>query len=172
MRLFEIENFDASAIYLHGGPKNLDGGLLKRHGYRGHDSGALFFIKDTNTGRQVASAYAIRAKVRYGEGVIWKAKLHISAEQIFDFSNPSHRELAKSKLSNTEFESWIKSSSDGHIDWTSIDEEIIHDDWGFVATYVFERSKGFAGYDDNAISIGVFDPSVVELIDYDEISFK
>lgn len=160
-----IENFNPNDIYLHGGPEKLDGDSFKRHGNKGHDMGALFFIKDSDVGHEYASVYASK----YKNGAIYKVKINISPDKVFDFTNKNHVDIAKNTLSQQEFEYWANSKGpSGHLDWSVIDEELF-DEMGFNAVLFHERSKGFDGYGEDAISIAVFDPKFVNIIEKEEL---
>lgn len=153
------ESFNPNAVYLHGGPANLDGNAFRRYMRNGSDSGGLFFIEESKVGYKYAAGYAATKN-----GAIWRVKLNLNKSQVFDFSNRQHRTLAKRNLSPQEFEYWVESSTNNHIDWAVVDEEIL-EEWGFKAALLFERAKGFDDFEHDAISVVVFDPSVVQIID-------
>lgn len=158
-----LEDYSQNKIYLHGGPRNLEGGKFKRGGRKGHDMGALFFIEESDVGYKYALGYAIS---RGSDTGIYRVKLNIPDSKIFDFTNKNHKKIAKDNLSSQEYDSWEKTKGDsGQLDWTQIDEEILSD-WGFLGALFHERSKGFYNYAQHAISVGVFDPKYVEIIDF------
>jgi predicted kinase len=157
------ESFSSSKIYLHGGPKNLEGGHFKRGGRRGHDMGALFFIEESDVGYKYALGYAI---TRGSDTGIYRVKINLPDEKIFDFTKPDHKQIAQKNLSPEEYKSWeVSKGKSGHLDWTQIDEEIITE-WGFDGALFHERSKGVHNFSDHVISVGIFDPKYVEIIDF------
>lgn len=157
------EEYSPNKIYLHGGPKNLDGGHFKRGGRKGHDMGALFFIEESDVGYKYALGYAIS---RGSDTGIYRVKINLPDNKIFDFTNNKHKQIAKENLSPQEYKSWEDSKGEsGHLDWTQIDEEVISE-WGFEGALFHERSKGFFNYSQHAISVGIFDPRYIEIIDF------
>jgi hypothetical protein len=163
MRVYQLltESFDPNAIYLHGGPAELEGGAFRRYMKNGSDMGGLFFIKESPVGYKYALGYAI---MKFRDGAIWRVRLNVSQDKIFDFSDPQHRKLAKEKLDPQMFNYWVESSRGDHLDWATIDDELL-EEWGFKGAVLFERPKGFSGYGEDAVSVAVFDPSVVQIVD-------
>jgi hypothetical protein len=164
MRYFELlESFNPEKLYLHGGPSELKGGAFMRHGFKGQDMGALFFIEESKTGYKYALGYAIS---KYKDAGIWRVKINLSTNEVFDFTNRKHHEYAKENLNPAQFESWVKSAgASGHLDWPQIDEELM-EEWGFKAVLLHERSAGFNNFDKHAISIAIFDPKHIEIVDF------
>lgn len=156
------ESYDPNSIYLHGGPPELEGGHFKRFMKSGKDSGALFFIKESYTGYKYALGYAI---LKFRNGGVWRVKINLSEDKVFDFSKKEHRQIAKENLNQEEYEHWLNSSKNGYLDWNVINEDILRK-WGFEGAVLFERPQGFGGFDEDAISIAVFDPKHVEIIDF------
>ena len=149
-------------VYVHGGPDPLDGNSLKRYGKRGQDMGALFFSKYNNSGIKYSMGYAIHSNPK--SWALYLVKINIPTDQIFDFTNKKHRMMAKSHLSPNQFDSWVRSSgSSGHLDWTSVDDELF-EEMGFRAALFHERPANFIS-DDAIISIGVFNASDVKIIE-------
>lgn len=153
----------ASSVYLHGGPAKLDGEKLKRGGRRGHDMGAIFFVPESKDGYKYALGYAIsRAPANWA---IYRVTFNASENEIFDFSNSSHRMLAQKRLSTSEFESWERSAArSGHLDWASIDDELL-EDWGFKGVFLHERSKRVMNSSADIVSIGIFNAADVNIIE-------
>lgn len=157
------EDYSQNKIYLHGGPRNLEGGHFKRGGRKGHDMGALFFIEESDVGYKYALGYAIS---RGSDTGIYRVKINLPDSKIFDFTNPKHKQIAKDNLSFQEYKSWEETKGEsGHLDWTQIDEEIITE-WGFEGAIFHERTKGFFNYVNHAVSVGIFDPRHVEIIEF------
>lgn len=164
MKIREIlreSTFSPNEVYLHGGPKALTTGHFKRYGRDGMDSGALFFIKESPTGWRYAVGYAMTKP----DGGVYRCRIKLTPDQVFDFANPQHRCLARTNLSPEEFKSWNDASRNGHLDWTSIDDELMGE-WGFKGAVLFERPAGINGYDEDAVSVGVFDPADVEILGF------
>jgi predicted kinase len=158
-----MENYSTDKIYLHGGPRNLIGGHFKRGGRNNSDMGALFFIEESEVGYKYALGYAIS---RGSDTGIYRVKINIPDDKIFDFTNINHKKIAKDNLPPQEYQSWEESKGiSGHLDWTKIDEELLAE-WGFLGVMLHERSKGFYNYSQDALSVGIFDPKHVEIIDF------
>ena len=156
------ENYDPNKIYLHGGPNQLEGNAFKRYGKNGSDMGALFFIEESPTGYKYALGYAIS---KFRNGGIWRAKINLPKNKIFDFTNPQHKKIAEENLGKEHYKSWVKSSRNGHLCWTQIDDELFQE-WGFEGAVLFERPSGFFNYSEDAISIAVFEPQYIEIVDF------
>lgn len=163
MKITEIfENYTSDKTYLHGGPSKLDGGKFKRGGRKGHDMGALFFIEESDAGYKYALGYAISRGQDTG---IYRVKLNLPVNKIFDFTNFQHKKIAKEFLSDQEYSSWEESKGDtGHIDWAVIDEEII-EEMGFQGVIIHERNSGQISKS-SITSVAIFDPSYVKIIDF------
>lgn len=166
MRYYEIlsetVHYDPQAIYLHGGPAVLKGGRLQRYMKEGSDMGALFFIRESPVGWHYATAYAIMKSANSG---VYRVHLKIPKDKVFDFSDDAHRRFAQSHLTPQEFDYWVTSSRDGFLDWAVMDEDVLIE-WGFRGAVLMERQQGFAGYGEHALSIAVFDPNDVEIVDF------
>lgn len=161
--LFLVESAFASKIFLHGGPATLDGGRLKRGGRGGHDMGALFFVPENKDGYKYAMGYAIARSPR--NWAIYRVKLNLADNMVFNFANPEHQSLAKSKLSEEEYNSWKNSvGSSGHLDWTKVDDELL-EEWGFDAALFHERARSVLSTSEDIVSVGVFDPKHVQIVE-------
>jgi hypothetical protein len=124
--------------------------------------GALFFIEESEGGYKYALGYAMSRGTDTG---IYKVKINLSPNDIFDFTRNDHKKIAKEFLNPQEYQSWENSKgSSGHIDWTSIDEEIIQE-MGFRGVMIHERNAGQISKD-SIVSVAVFDPKYVEIIDF------
>lgn len=164
MRIRDLyESFNPNKFYLHGGPAELRGGKFMRYGKDGSDSGALFFIEESDTGYKYALGYAI---TKFKDGGVWRVKINIPRDKVFDFTNPIHKNIAKKNLSETHYQSWVNSSGkSGHLDWTALDDELL-EEWGFEGIMLHERSAGFGQMTSHAISVGVFNPKYIEIVDF------
>lgn len=159
--------YDPSAIWLHGGPSVLDGGALKRYGKSHGDMGALFFCKDIPVGRWYTATYA------GSQGTVWQVRLTAKADAVFDLSNPRHRERLRKGVSPEEYNSFITSSSDGYMDWASVDDEMF-EAIGFRGCVFRERPAGMATglppqygmttLPEPVLSVGMFHASDVQII--------
>lgn len=155
-----LENY-SNNLYVHGGPDPLKGDSLRRYGRSGRDMGALFFSRYDRIGIKYAMGYAISRSPH--KWALYIVKLNIPKDKIFNFTDPTHRKIAKEHLSNEEYNSWLSSiGSSGHLDWTKVDDELF-EDMGFRAAYFQERPAG-AISDDAIISVGVFNASDVEIV--------
>lgn len=163
MKIFEL--FDNNKVYLHGGPSNLEGGHFKRHGRKGHDMGALFFIEESEAGYKYALGYAIS---RGSDTGIYRVKITLPENKIFDFTNSRHREIAKQYLNDQEFKMWNDTKGDsGHIDWAVIDEEMI-EEMGFEGAIIHERNSGQVHWKNSSdiVSVAIFDPKYIKIIEF------
>lgn len=152
--------FDPTAVYLHGGPSELVGGRLKRYGRGGRDMGGLFFVKDTPNDRRYAATYPASQP---DGGAVYTVRINLSADEVFDLSNPAHRAELKKAVSPQEFESYMKAASGGALDWAAMPDEETFEDLGFKGAILAERPPGFAGNADHIRSIVVFDAGDVEI---------
>lgn len=167
MKIKELLLFEniQNKVFLHGGPSpdQLVGGHFKRHARKGHDMGALFFIEESDAGYKYALGYAIARGTDTG---IYRVKITLPENKIFDFTNPKHRDIVKSNLTDQEFEYWDNTKGkSGHIDWAVIDEEII-EEMGFEGAYIHERNEGQIKNASDIVSVAIFDPKYIEIIDF------
>lgn len=161
--IFIVESSISSKIFLHGGPASLDGGHFKRGGRGGHDMGALFFVPENEDGYKYAMGYAIARSPR--DWAIYRVRLNLSENQIFDFTNSQHQEFAKRQLNKEEYSSWLNSvGTSGHLDWTKVDDEML-EDWGFDAALFHERARSVLSTSKDIVSVGVFNPKHVQIIE-------
>lgn len=150
--------FDPTATYLHGGPEMLVGGKLKRYGRDDSDMGALFFAEDTPEGRAYAAGYAVTKD----RGAVWKVRINLSPNDVYDHSNPSHR-VRLTRAVGPEMWADMTQGASGQLDWTAVDDELMAEA-GFAGALLQERPPGFMGA--NAVrSVAVFDASHVEIIE-------
>lgn len=157
-----ILEYAINDLFIHGGPDPLVGDSFKRHSRGGHDMGALFFSKYNKAGIKYSMGYAISRSPR--SWALYLVKLNIPKEKIFNFNNIQHRRIAKSCLSYEEYQGWLNSIGDsGHLDWSEVDEELF-EDMGFRAAFFQERAAGVVS-EDSIISIGVFNPSDVQIVE-------
>jgi len=163
MKITELfENYSSNKIYLHGGPSKLDGGSFRRGGRKGHDMGALFFIEESVAGYTYALGYAMSRGTDTG---IYRVNIKLPDNQIFDFTNQKHKQIAKEFLSDQEYKSWESSKGDtGHIDWAVIDEEII-EEMGFKGVIIHERNAGQISKS-SITSVAIFDPQYINIIEF------
>lgn len=152
--------FDPAATYLHGGPSTLVGDRLKRYGRAGRDMGGLFFVKDTPNDRRYAATYTASQP---DGGAVYTVRINLSADEVFDLSNPAHRARLKKAVSPQEFRSYMKAASGGGLDWAAMPDEEVFDEIGFKGAILAERPPGFAGNADHIRSIVVFDADHVEI---------
>lgn len=151
--------FDPNATYLHGGPKTLKDNKLKRYGNHNSDMGALFFVKDTINGRKYAVTYALR-HLNNSNGTVYKVKINLPIDKIYNHQNIKHRNILKTTVGKQTWESYLNSSSDGQLDWTAVDDEVMNDA-GFEGAIFRER---LADNSEPIYSIGVFDEKYIEII--------
>lgn len=157
------ESFDSSQVYLHGGPSELKNNHFKRGGRNGHDMGALFFVPENEDGYKYAMGYAISRSPR--NWAIYRVKINLNKNQIFDFTNPQHKKIAYQNLNPEEYKSWEQSKgSSGHLDWTKVDEEIL-EEWNFQGAVFHERAKEILNTNKDIVSIGIFNPSPIQIIE-------
>lgn len=167
MRINEVAqlgHYDPNARYLHGGPQDLEGARLKRYGKHHSDAGALFFCKDTPGGRWYAGTYGER---------VWICRLRTPAEQVFDFSNPRHRQILRQNVNPQEWANYANTARNGHLDWSSVDEEVF-EPLGFRGVLFLERpagmqtglppESGFAVLPEDVLSVGLFHPEDADII--------
>lgn len=146
-------------IYLHGGPGKLLDGALARHARHGQDAGALFFTPTTPAGRLYAAAYASAAK----EPTIWRVRINLPVDSVFDFGKAAHRSrLAKLLSVQEQAAIWQSADDTGQIDWPYIDEEVMTEA-GFGGALLSERSS-FAGRVMEVHSIAVFNADDVGIV--------
>lgn len=175
MRYNEIINeaasrrfYDPTAVWLHGGPMELQGNALKRYGKSHSDMGALFFCKDNLVGRWYTATYAGT------KGKIWKVSLSAPINTILDLTNAKHRATLQRSLTQQEYEYMIKSrGTSGHMDWAVIDEELL-EPLGFRGAVFQERPKGMATglppqykmttLPEAVLSVGMFNASDVHIV--------
>ncbi len=151
-----------SKVYLHGGPAQLDGGNLKRGGRKGHDMGGLFFVSESEDGYRYAMGYAIARSPK--DWAVYRVKLNVPENKIFNFNNPAHQKIAY-QHSPEQYQSWERSKgTSGHLDWTAVDEETL-EEWGFKGAIFHERSKDVVNAEQDVISVGIFDPTDVSIIE-------
>lgn len=164
MKLYElIESFSPDKTYLHGGPAELIGGSFRRGGNRGHDMGGLFFIEENEVGYQYALGYAI---MKHKNSGIWRVKINLPKNRILDWTNPKHKAVVKNHISPAEYQSWEESKgSSGHLDWAQVDEELM-EEMGFLGAIFHERSQGVNNLTGDAVSVGIWDPKYIEIIDF------
>lgn len=161
IHLTESKMYDL--VFLHGGPANLEGGRLKRGGRGGHDMGALFFVPESKDGYKYAMGYAIARSPK--DWAIYRVRLNLPDNRIFNFTNPQHQELAKRRLNAEEYNSWKSSvGTSGHLDWTKVDDELL-EDWGFDAALFHERAKNVLGTNNDIVSVGVFNPKHIQILE-------
>ena len=128
--------YDPSAVWLHGGPMQLEGGALKRYGKSHSDTGALFFCKDGLVGRWYTATYAGT------RGTVWTATLSAAPDTILDITNPKHRDILRKNISHAEYENMVNArGTSGHLDWVSVDDELL-EPLGFRGAVFQERPKG------------------------------
>lgn len=149
--------FDPSATYLHGGPETLAGGKLKRYGRDDSDMGALFFAEDTPEGRAYAAGYAVTKE----RGTVWKVRINLTPNEVYDHGNPSHRVRLKRAVGREMWADMTQGAS-GQLDWTAVDDELMAEA-GFAGALLQERPPGFLGTN-SVRSVAVFDASRVEII--------
>lgn len=153
--------YNPQNIYLHGGPGQLRGGKLTRYGRDHSDMGALFFTPETPDGWRYALGYAITKP----DGGVYRCRLKLTANQIFDFSKPAHRRLAQRHLAPEEFQSWLTSARKNYLDWTAVDDERM-EEWGFRGAVFLEREAGHNAFATDVLSIGIFHAEDAEIIDF------
>jgi hypothetical protein len=163
--------YDPDARYLHGSKQPLQGRKLTRYGKNGRDAGALFLCKDTRSGRWYVRNYG---------NIILSCRINIPAEDIFDFTNPTHRQKLQQQLSQHEWQrqEWHRLQNlvadNGHLRWSAlerterfspagIDEELFKE-LGFRGIVLSERVVGELEAPEEILSIGVFDADDVEII--------
>ena len=171
--LLESRSFyDPSAIWLHGGPRELRTGKLTRYGKNNSDYGALFFCKDDVEGRWYTSTYA--KKLLGVKGKIWKTKISCPENTIFDLTNPVHKLKLRNSIGKEHYNSILDSkSTSGHLDWSSVDDELFGE-LGFKGCIFQERPKGmetgwppssgFSVLKNNLLSIGIFDAADAHIV--------
>lgn len=152
--------YDPSAIYLHGGPKALEGDALKRYGKMGSDMGGLFFSKDTPNDRRYAVSYTFHHQ---DGGTVYKVRIKLSPDQVFDLTNRKHRQRLQAVLSPEEWNYILESARGGQMDWAVVDEDQLGEA-GFKGVILAERPPNFAGNADYIYSVAVFDANVVEIV--------
>lgn len=131
---------------LHGGPKELEGGILKtgmKHGGKS-DSGGIFLAEPTETGKLYARSYTLD---KPDGGAIHRFEISDKAK-IFDLRNPEHLDVLKKNVSADELNYYLQSSRNGVMDWATMDEELLQD-LGFDGVKLFERPKGFKMFDES-----------------------
>jgi hypothetical protein len=155
--------YNPSEIYLHGGPgpNDLTGGALKRYGREHSDMGALFFTSNTPDGMRYALGYTLAKP----NGGVYQCRIKIPPNKMFDFSKTAHRNIARQNLNPQEFNGWVESARANHLDWTSVDDELM-EEWGFRGAIFFERPKGHNGFKTNVLSFAVFHAEDVEIIGF------
>jgi hypothetical protein len=163
--------YDSDTCYLHAGKQQLEGGKLTRYGKNGHDARVLFFCKDTTAGRWY---------VRHYGHLIHSCKINLSADQVFDFTNPTHRQKLQQRLSQREWyqQEWQRLLSyiatNGHPRWPafertqpfsppSIDEQLFVE-LGFRGIVLCERTAGEQDAPEDILSIAVFNVDDIEII--------
>jgi len=153
--------FDPATLYLHGGPAHLEGKALKRYGRHRSDAGALFFCADTPTCRIYAAGYAAWT----GDPAVWKVRIDLSTDLVFDFSRTDHRKRLERVVSAEEWRHLeAHGRAEGQLDWTDVDEDIMAQA-GFRGSLLHERSTGYFGPSAEAlISIAVFDAADVTIV--------
>jgi hypothetical protein len=160
--------YDPSAIWLHGGPMNLEGGALKRYGKSHQDAGALFFCKDVAVGRWYTATYAGT------RGKIWQASLSAPVNSILDITKAKHRAILQKTIAREEFQAIMASrGTSGHMDWAHVDEEML-EPMGFRGAVFQERPKGMSTglppiyhmetLPEAVLSVGLFHASDIHLI--------
>lgn len=155
--------FDPSAVYLHGGVAELRNNRFER---TSNDAGGLFFAKENEIGYKYALAYAIKASIKRVRTGIWRVKINLSQENVFELTNPKHLELAQNNLSEEEFNLWTKVTESNHLHWKLLNEHLLKS-WGFKGAVLFEKGSdvGF-GIKGTVLSVVVFDPENVHIIDF------
>ncbi|MBK6942490.1 MAG: hypothetical protein IPH13_20130 [Planctomycetes bacterium] len=157
--------YDPNVEYAHF--SNADFDALRRHGKHGRDAGALFLVRaDDEAAVQYASLYG---KTEY------RARVHLSPDQVFDLSNPTHVErvlavagdMTEEGDTGEDFLRGAKHHASG-LDWATINGDVLMAA-GFAAAVVGERPAGAhnpvtgQGYTHDVRSLAVFDPSVLAL---------
>jgi hypothetical protein len=159
--------YDPSAVWLHGGPIELEGDALKRYGKSGSDMGALFFCKDSFVGRWYTATYA-------NKGKIYKVKLSAPVDSILDLKNPKHLKILQDNISQSEYNFIMNSrGSSGNMDWATVDEELL-EPLGFRGCVFQERPKGMetglppqyklTHLPEDVLSVGIFNASDAKII--------
>ena len=159
--------YDPTAVWLHGGPINLEGDTLKRYGKSHSDMGALFFCKDVPVGRWYTATYA------GNKGMVWRVSLSAPVNTILDFTNAKHRNILQKNISQQEYQNMIDTlSTSGHLDWTLADEEML-EPLGFRGVVFQERPKGmitglptqqFQTLPEAVLSVGIFNATDVHML--------
>jgi hypothetical protein len=162
--------YDPNARYLHGSKQQLQGDNLTRSGKNGrYDSGALFFCKDTPAGRWYVG--------NYGQHIL-NCQINIPTDQVFDFTNPTHRQKLQQRLSLFLPQEWQRLQgfvcSNGHLYWTALErtypfspsgiDEDLFKGLGFRGIVLVERIAGEQGAPEDILSIAAFDPADVEVL--------
>lgn len=156
--------YEESVVWLHGGPMELAGGVLKRRS--ANDMGALFFCRDTVVGRWYTATYA------GDDGRIWLATVDTPVDLILDLTNPQHKESLKRSLTRDEYRMVMRSrGASGHLDWTFAK---FLQQFGFRGAVFEERSKGMEtelapqfnlnNLPEPVLSLGIFEDCDVTLI--------
>lgn len=172
--------YNPSAVWLHGGPLELEGDALKRYGKSGSDMGALFFCKEEPVGLWYTASYARR--LFQAKGKIYKVHLNPPVDSILDLTKAKHRERLMRGLSKDEYRFIFDSrGSSGHADWATVDEELF-EPLGFRGCVFQERPKGMetglptdsgmATLPKAVLSVGIFqasDAHIIGFIDPDDV---
>lgn len=152
--------FDPNAIYLHGGPAKLNGNVLKRYMKSGGDMGGLFFVKDTPNDRK----YAITYTYHHQESAVYKVRINLTQDQVFDLSNSRHLAQLRKTFNKSEVDWFIESSRGGALDWAAMPDEDQMMEIGFRGMVLVERPPNFDGNSDYIYSICIFDANDCQIV--------
>lgn len=158
--------FKPDVIWLHGGPKYLEGGHFERNMRNGRDMGGIFLVEESIAGLQLARNYAL-GRFLGKESGIYRCRVSLLENSVLDFTNKNHRERLKSKLTQKQYQEILRISGDGHLHWIQLQsgQKIIEQaviSAGFGAMIIFERRRK----NDNDVSLCVFNPANIHIVDY------
>lgn len=155
------------ADWLHGGPSALRSGRFERRGRRGKDMGGLYFVRGDVPGAwRVALAYTFR----YAEGAVWRCRIDLSHDEVFDLTNRRHQERLSEIMAPEDVTALRDYAQGGHLPWArsegwQAEVERMLTSLGFKGSVMQERGGGATGAGTPHVSLCVFDPSVVRVIE-------
>lgn len=154
--------YDPAAIWLHGGPAQLEGGHFRRGARGGRDMGGIFFVKDSREGWEHALGYAV---ARTANGGVWRCRITLPADKVLDWTNPAHRNRLKDAMAPESFERLAAYAGEGHMPWfrdpqmqQAFEKVLVALDFGGIV--LLERQRG------SILSVCVFDPAHIEIVDF------
>lgn len=129
----------------------------------GRDMGGLFFVPENPAGWRYALGYTMR----YADGAIYRCKVDIEREDVFDIKDGFARRLMQQLLPEETFSNLMRLTGHGHLPWMRNPDwqrllETLLTKAGYLAAVVQERTPTAPG--GAVVSLCVFDPARVKIV--------